>query len=166
MKPFILPVVLALFGAGAGAGAGIFFKSTTEVSEELITNPCGDAPETAATTPVEELEPGAPRDFARLNNQFIIPVVEDGRVTSLVVMSLQLEVRPGRTESVFTVEPKLRDGFLQDMFNPANIGGFSGNFTTGSNMRRLRNELLQTARRIIGDDVTDVLITDIVRQDA
>jgi len=113
-----------------------------------------------------EPDVGVAREYARLNNQFIIPVVEDGQVTALVVMSLNLEVLPGNIETVFAAEPKLRDGFLQVMFDHANIGGFSGNFTEGTTMRALRNNLLQTAQGVIGDAVTDVLIMDLVRQDS
>ena len=93
-------------------------------------------------------------------------VVSDGRVEALVVMSLNIEVVVGGQSAIFSAEPKLRDGFLQVMFDHANIGGFSGNFTAGTNMRALRNELLRVAKEISGDIVTDVLIIDIVRQDS
>jgi flagellar FliL protein len=168
MKALLLPVIFVLIGGGAGVGAGFALKSEPEDLPDLAADPCGDPPDATTTTAARPAEPapGTPRDYARLNNQFVIPIVQDGRVTSLVVMSLQIEVEQGRTASVFAAEPRLRDGFLQDMFNHANIGGFSGNFTTGTNMRRLRNDLFQTARRIVGEDVTDVLITDIVRQDS
>ncbi|MBS8271737.1 flagellar basal body-associated protein FliL, partial [Halomonas litopenaei] len=52
------------------------------------------------------------------------------------------------------------------MFDHANNGGFSGNFTTGTKMRALRNELLRVAQDISGPSVTDVLVIDLVRQDS
>lgn len=162
MKKLLLPVILAVVGTGGGIGAGIALRPEPAPLDMAAENPCGDIiPATLA-----EAEVGPAREYARLNNQFVIPVVEDGRVSAMVVMSLNLEVTPGAIADVFAAEPKLRDGFLQDMFDHANIGGFSGNFTAGTNMRALRNELLQTARSIMGSPVTDVLITDIVRQDS
>lgn len=163
MKSLILPVLLAVIGTGGGIGAGLALQhSTGDPAPDSCTGADAEQPAAAALLP----EPDAARDYARLNNQFVIPVVDDGRIAALVVMSLNVEVRPGTTAAVFAVEPKLRDGFLQIMFDHANIGGFSGNFTQNSTLRVLRNDLLQTARRIVGPDVTDVLITDIVRQDS
>ena len=61
---------------------------------------------------------------------------------------------------------KLRDAFLQVMFDHANAGGFSGSFTDGSNLILLRAALLEMAVKTLGDVISDVLINDIVRQDS
>lgn len=164
MKAIILPLILALVGTGGGIGAGIMLQPPKEELAMAAEDPCGD-PETARPAAEPASEVGPAREYARLNNQFIVPVVEQGRVAAMVVLSLNVEVLPGMTAAVFAAEPRLRDGFLQNMFDHANTGGFSGNFTQLSNMRALRGELMKTARRVLGDDVTDVLILDIVRQD-
>lgn len=166
MKAILIPAIFALVGTGAGVGAGLMLQPDAEDAEPLSSCTCSDLSEDSAMAATPEPDIGPAREYARLNNQFIIPVVEDSRVAALVVLSLNLEVVPGAVETVFAAEPKLRDGFLQDMFDHANIGGFSGNFTEGTTMRALRNNLLQTARSVIGNDVTDVLIMDIVRQDS
>lgn len=165
MKAILLPIILLLAGVGSGVGAGLVLKPQ-EVAEDPALQNCSD-PETMtqAETPAPPAETG-PREYARMNNQFVIPIVEDGLVAALVVMSLNLEVTAGSQSAIFAAEPKLRDRFLQVMFDHANIGGFSGNFTTGTNMRALRNELLRAARAVSGDQVTDVLVIDIVRQDS
>ncbi|WP_102224048.1 flagellar basal body-associated FliL family protein [Acidimangrovimonas sediminis] len=105
-------------------------------------------------------------DFVKLNNQFIIPVLEGGRVSSLVIMSLSLEVSAGGRDKVFALEPKLRDAFLRVMFDHANSGGFDGNFTSGNNMLVLRDALKEAAFKVLGPVLKDVLIIDMVRQDA
>lgn len=163
MKAFLIPVILALVGTGAGVGAGLTFRPAPADLALQDTGPCGEI-EAEPEEPAPEI--GPEREYARLNNQFVVPILSDGRVSAMVVLSLNLEVVPGSTVTVFAAEPKLRDGFLQDLFDHANIGGFSGNFTEGTNMRALRNDLLQTARSVIGETVTDVLIIDIVRQDS
>ncbi|PUB11775.1 flagellar basal body-associated FliL family protein [Yoonia sediminilitoris] len=128
--------------------------------------PCGDpAQQQTAEADSDAPEAVEETEFAKLNNQFVIPIVTDGLVSAMVVMSISLEIELGARSAVFAVEPKLRDAFLQAMFNHANIGGFSGNFTSGTKMRSLRSELLRVARDVVSGAVIDVLITDIVRQD-
>lgn len=113
----------------------------------------------------EPTDPEA-HDFVKLNNQFIVPVLEHGRVTSMVIMSLTLEVGAGGRDRVFALEPKLRDAFLRVMFDHANAGGFDGNFTSGSNMLVLRDALKEVAFKTLGPILLNVLIIDLVRQDA
>jgi hypothetical protein len=84
----------------------------------------------------------------------------------MVVLSLSLEVEAGSTEAVYQREPKLRDVFLQVLFDHANVGGFSGSFTDGSNLVVLRTSLKEAAALVLGTSVKDVLITDIARQDS
>jgi len=159
----ILPVFLALIGLGGGVGAGMALRPAPQ--EVVAINPCGDV--TAQHTVVPEPASSEPAvvDYVKMNNQFIIPVVNDGRVSALVVMSLSLEVTTGGQELIFSREPKIRDAFLQVLFDHANAGGFDGNFTNGRNMTVLRDALRETAIKILGPTVTDVLIMDVVRQD-
>lgn len=155
----LLPVLLVLVGCGAGAAAGVFLRPSAPPAEDAAT----DAPEDAEAHAKEGAEPL--HEYVKLNNQFVVPVMAEGRVSSLVVMSLSLEVTPGQVERVYEMEPKLRDAMLQVLFDHANSGGFSGSFTDGANLVLLRAALLETGVRIFGKDVTDVLIVDIVRQD-
>ena len=105
-------------------------------------------------------------EYVRLNNQFVVPVVHDAAVRSLVVMSLTVEIEAGQAELVFNREPRLRDAFLRVMFSHANAGGFDGAFTSPTALNPLRSGLRDAAYDILGDIVNDVLIVDIVRQDA
>lgn len=161
----ILPVLLALIGAGAGIGAGFL---TRPPPPQEIANPCGDPADPAAVSPPAPVELSAPAEvaFVKLNNQFVVPVVASGRVTSLVILSLSLEVPPGSNEAVFAREPKLRDAFLQVLFDHANAGGFAGNFTAGTSLTTLRRALHESAVQVLGASVSGVLIEDIVRQDS
>ncbi|PJI86117.1 hypothetical protein BC777_2475 [Yoonia maricola] len=167
MKAILIPLILLLVGTGAGVGAGLFLAPAPVEDATDETHVCpppdADMDGAVAITPVAV---GPEREYAKLNNQFIVPVVEDQRVAALVVMSLNLEVVLGGRTAVFAAEPKLRDRFLQVMFDHANNGGFSGNFTTGTKMRALRNELLRVAQEVSGSQVTDVLVIDLVRQDS
>ena len=160
----LLPIILGLIGLGAGVGGGMMLRPEPVVE---LANPCGEVAEMDThaemdTAETEELM----HDYVKMNNQFVVPVVRDGRVSSLVILSISIEVGLGDTAKVYEREPKLRDAFLQVLFDHANSGGFDGTFTGSTNMAILRKALSETARKTIGPTATDVLIADIIRQDA
>jgi len=182
MKAVLIPLVLLILGSGGGVAAAMFLFPAASADAA--------APEDDHATPVgeeehQEASPAAPADahaetsggdghggtvadgpaYVRLNNQFLIPVVEGGDIRAMVVLTLNLEVAPGQDEHVQSYEPRLRDAFLQALFDHANTGGFDGMFTASGNMRSLRNALMAEARVVLGEAITDVLILDIVRQD-
>jgi flagellar protein FliL len=170
----ILPAILAVIGLGGGVGAGYALRPAADpaAAEHPAEGekPAADAHETASpegeTAGHEKSgEEEAGPEYVKLNNQFVVPVVEKDRVAAMVVLSLSLEVEAGNTEAVYKREPKLRDALLQVLFDHANTGGFSGSFTDGSNLIVLRTSLKEAAALVLGTVVRDVLITDIARQD-
>jgi flagellar protein FliL len=134
-------------------------------AEEHAATPDAHAAEAAPAHEGEDGEHSNLPDYVKLSNQFVVPVVEDGRVAAMVILSLTLEVPPGSSEAIYSREPKLRDAFLQVLFDHANAGGFRGAFTDGANLVILRTALREVARKIMAEGVSDVLIADIVRQD-
>ena len=146
MKKLLLLLTLAILATSGGMAAGFFLR------------PSGTLGHSGHGTDL-------PSEYAKLNNQFIVPVVEEGRVTSMVVLTLSLEIAAGQSERIFAQEPKLRDAFLQVLFAHANAGGFRGSFTEPANLMPLRKALLEQAKTILDATVSDVLITDIARQD-
>lgn len=104
-------------------------------------------------------------DYVKLPNQFIVPVMEDGEVAALMLLSLSVEVPAGANDGIASIEPKLRDSFLRVLFDHANTGGFAGMFTASGAMRPLRAALLDAAAAASEGLVTDVLIVDMVRED-
>ena len=169
MKKLIAPIVLLALGTGSGIGTALYLK---EEPSELAD---GHAIECSAPAVEEVLEDAltAPdpdevvsAEYAKLENQFVVPIVTDEKISALVVMTITVEVPTGGKDIVLLTEPKLRDRFLDVLFEHANLGGFSGNFTSSSNMRALRGDLLAAARRVVGMNARDILILDIVRQDS
>ena len=185
MKGLLIPLVMALLGAGIGGGAAFALK------------PAGDAPEDPAKDDHGEKADdghggakddghggkaddghggkdghggedgygGGGSDYVRIDNQFVVPVIEEGRTRALVVMALALDVAPGMEEAVLDEEPRLRDALLRVLFDHANTGGFAGAFTRGDQIEPLRAALLERARGIVGPEVEDVLILDVARQE-
>ena len=163
---FILPLILFLVGSGAGVGAGIFLSpKPIEPPQE---DPSAETEkETSEEKPAEdEISTDGVREYVDLSNQFVIPIVQNKKISSMVVLSLSVEVTEGNTEKVYETEPRLRDAFLRALFDFSNIGGFDGAFTDNSNLDILRRSLRDTGRKTMGKDVvTDVLISEIARQD-
>lgn len=170
----LLPLALLALGIGGGAGAGLWLRPTPADAPvdvaALETDPgapCGPEPEAAQDHAASgsSSEAAAGHDYIRLANQFVVPLLDGGEVTSLVMLSLSVEVPAGQEETVGLLEPKLRDLFLQALFDHANTGGFDGLFTSQSAMRELRDALLRAAQAELGGLVTDVLVLDLVRQE-
>lgn len=156
----LLPVILAILGLLIGGGAGFFLRpAPAPLTEAQIA--AAEKKKAAAEAEVAVLP-----EFAKLQNQFVVPVMEGGKISAMVILSFSLEVETGTSADVYAVEPKLRDTFLQVLFDHANAGGFAGVYTDGANLVILREALLEAAKSSLGEKVKDVLITDLVRQDS
>ncbi len=176
----LLPLVLLLVGVGAGVGAGVFLRpapdaETAHVSEKGEHSKDDQSEDHAEEHGKDDKDEGAHDDhgdeaggseYVKLSNQFVVPIVSNEKVSALVVLALSVEVPSGETDTVYLREPKLRDSFLQVLFDHANVGGFEGNFTDAVMLDRLRTALREVAQKDLGKDIgRDVLIIEIVRQD-
>lgn len=152
----LIPVLLILLGIGGGLGAGIFLRPAPEV-QDLADS---DAPAPA--------RPGVPAGIelgvVEIPNQFMVPLIVDDRIATVIVITLAMEIDEAQRAQVTTNLPRLRDAMLQIMFDHANSGGFEGVFTANSTLASLRSALLEAGQKILGRDVVlGVLITDIAR---
>jgi hypothetical protein len=162
----LLPIILLLVGTGGGIGAGLFLMPAPDAHLQDADYSSGDS----GSAPMmddrgNEIDPEA-TEFLRMSNQFVIPVVKKDAVSALVVVSLILETSVGVGEKIYAREPKLRDVFLRVLFDHANMGGFQGAFTNAETLDLLRAALRRVAQKELGDDIVDVLIVDILRQDS
>ena len=188
----ILPILMLLIGTGAGIGAGLaLMPAEPEPAEMADAGAEGDAHSEEGDAHGDEKaqdhgkdhggkdshgsksgshaggheEGPAEPDYIKLNNQFVVPVVGGDRVEALVVISLSIEAEAALREAIYSREPKIRDAFLQVLFDHSNMGGFQGAFTRSNNLDVLRTALTEVAQREFGSDVHNVLIIDIARQD-
>jgi flagellar protein FliL len=154
MKKLALPLILGLVGLAIGAGAGWTLR------------PAPVAEGVAETEAPAYAPPPANLDTLSMPNHFVVPVLAEGRVRSMVVLTLALELAEGHGVSLARHEPRLRSVFLQVLFDHANRGGFEGVFTSGEALITLRRALRDAARAELGADLHDVLITEILRQES
>jgi flagellar FliL protein len=168
----LIPIIIILVFAGAGVAAGLMLKPDEEMAIAEM-GPCGDDPNThdkgddkiALISEKPNPASNVTYDYVKLNNQFIVPMIKGDVVRSVAIVALSIEVKAGTSDKVYSVEPRLRDSFLQALFDHASLGGFDGDFATTENLLRMRRSLKQSAVAVLGDLVNDVLVTDIARQD-
>lgn len=147
----LLPVILILLGLAGGIGAGFALRPAPEIDAEE---------EIALPVRIDADMLG----LFEFPNQFLVPIMTDQRITSVIVINLALEIAEVERDAVMRNAPRLRDRILQVMFDHANTGGFHGVFTANNNMTVLRRNILEAAQMVLGPDVVvGVLITDILR---
>ncbi len=162
----LVPLVMLLIGTGAGVGAGLYLRPA-EVAEAPIQEKADtDATEKKTASESSGDIPIAGKEYVKLSNQFVVPIVKKDRISSMIVMTLSVETSEGRGQDVYDVEPKIRDAFLEVLFDHATIGGFDGAFLDNDNLNVVRGELKKAALKNFGPDlISDVLIFEIARQD-
>jgi hypothetical protein len=166
----LIPIVFLSVGLGVGIGAGIVLAPAeapggTSGSKEVHKETKGseETKSKPKKSPKKDGEGGF--EYLKMTKQFVVPVVEDDKIAAMVTLTLSLEADPAITEAFYSIEPKLRDAFLQVIFDHANTGGFNGTFTESVNLSVLRKALLEVARKDLGRNVSQVLIMSINRQD-
>ena len=171
MNPVVAVIAPGMMGAAVGkrlveTGRGVRVHKTVTETVVRIDEPLMQQDLEIEHVPVNAWVEGKAPVQRHEGDTLVVPVLEDGRVVSMVILSLSIEIPPGAAEQVYAREPKLRDVFLQVLFDHANAGGFRGSFTDGANMVILRRALHEAARTVLGESALDVLITEIVRQDS
>lgn len=103
--------------------------------------------------------------FMKFSRQFVVPVVSRDNVSALVIIDINLELDPSATENAYSREPKLRDALLKTLLQLSNEGAFGKGILEEENLTEVRTRLLGSVQKILNDDVVDVLILNVARQD-
>lgn len=109
----------------------------------------------------------APRDgyyYYDFGRQFVVPVMQNGKVGALVILDINLELDQGDADGMFSMEPKFRDALMRELLALSNEGLFTGQMTDPDRYETIQKSLLRAARTV-KDEVRNVLILDIARQD-
>ena len=152
MKNTIILIIILL--AGLATGIALFFQFN--VSGETQTGSGSEYKDYSAPEDIETV---------KLDKQFIVPVIKDGTVASLVIASIALEVEAGLREEIFRTEARLRSALLATFFEHSNAGTFSDNFIESRKLVPLVRSLGETSKSIFGEKVKRIFLTEISRQD-
>jgi len=110
-------------------------------------------------------EGGDAAGYMKFSRQFIVPVIRRDNSNALLVIDINLEMVPDATERAYSREPKIRDALLSTLLALSNEGAFENNLLADENVTQIRARLLEAAQAVQGEDVLDVLILSIARQD-
>jgi hypothetical protein len=162
MIKFVLPVLSLIVGLGGGGAAAIMMGPAASEQHGAGVDHSGTAEQDSAT---HDGEDDGPTEIVKLPNQFVVPVIVNKSVRSMVILTVALEVEQGQADFVRTLEPKLRDTFLDELFNLAAMGGFRDELISRKTLEIVRAALSQRARDVLRQKAVAVLITDMARQD-
>ncbi|GJL92830.1 hypothetical protein [Hyphococcus sp.] len=161
----LLPVIIILVAAIVGGGGGFFAKSQTGKSANSEDQGEADSGHGKKEKKKKgghgaEEEVGA-TSFMKFSRQFVVPVVERGKPKSMVILDINLEVDNTLNESVYTLEPRLRDAFLSRLLALSSQGMLPQLLEDVDKLEATKAALLETSREIIGDAALSILILDI-----
>ncbi|MBI1393850.1 MAG: flagellar basal body-associated protein FliL [Alphaproteobacteria bacterium] len=183
--PKLFAIVLVLIGAIGGAAGGYFVKQSGgsakahagEATNKSSADAHSDQGHKQAKQPKDDGHGGKSDgeaasygfnnglNYFKFSRQFVVPIIVDDGVKSLVLLDLNLEMDASAAESFYVREPKLRDALMNELLDIANQGRFNGVLTDRRNLELIRVDLLNTMHDVEGESVHDVLILDIMRQD-
>lgn len=161
----LVSMIVVAAGLAGGIATGLWLRPPPVPCEMTSDPDCAEEAKKKDAAAQERRHADTPPEFVELNRQFVVPLLREGRVAALVITSLAAEVDAGMSEAVHTLEPKLRDAFLQVLFVHAHSGGFDGDFTAQRSLEDLKARLMEQAEGIVGPGLRNVLVTEIVRQD-
>ncbi len=113
----------------------------------------------------KDKDSGESTGFMKFSRQFVVPVVSRNNVSALVILDINLELDPSATENAYSREPKVRDALLKTLLQLSNEDAFGGSLLEQENLAQIRARLLTSAKTVLGEDVVDVLILNVARQD-
>jgi len=183
MKSIISAVIIAVFIIIGGVG-GHFLKTMGQDSGETADLSSGsdekptksadggeaksDAPGADATAKKKGMEDYTGTGdvfYYNFTREFVVPILRQKRVESLVIIQLSLEADVDLSRNLFTMEPKLRDNIMSTLIELSNDGDTLVNLTEVEHYETIRAMVLMNLEDVIADGLHNVLILDIAKQD-
>ncbi|MEL7041469.1 MAG: flagellar basal body-associated FliL family protein [Pseudomonadota bacterium] len=177
MKMIITSVVAVVFVA-VGSFAGVMLRSPSSAAaspSDSAEAGAGDTAEKAAKDDDRDAKAdkksgdydaasGATAYF-KFSREFVVPLMKNGQVTSLVILHITLETDSSTSEDLFSEEPKLRDNIMTTLITLSNDGRTLVQPTDVNNYETIRSVILMNLRDSISDGIKNVLIVDMAKQD-
>ncbi len=175
----LITAFVAIVCIVAGGVGGHFLRSSGAAPDAAVAEPSteGEVSDAAAAAP--EATPsnsgagrmsGSGRDAAalsyfRFSREFIVPLIDNGRVSSLVILNINLEVDEAASQTLFSMEPALRDNIMTTLITLSNDGRTFESISSIENYESLRAMILMNLKKSVPTGINNVLILDMARQD-
>jgi flagellar basal body-associated protein FliL len=103
--------------------------------------------------------------YYKFTREFVVPIIRNGRVSSLVILNLNLEADASMGRKLYDMEPKLRDNIMTTLITLSNDGTTFESMTSVKNYESIRSLVLQNLGSVVKEGITNVLIVDLAKQD-
>ncbi|MEM6410077.1 MAG: hypothetical protein AAF683_00920 [Pseudomonadota bacterium] len=103
-------------------------------------------------------------EYFSFSREFVVPLMNNGAVESLVLLNLNLEVTPNTSSELFSIEPKLRDNVMSTLITLSNDGITLAEPTRVDSYETIRSLVLANLKDSVSEDIQNVLIVDIAKQ--
>jgi len=103
--------------------------------------------------------------YFKFTREFIVPLMHDRKVESLVILNINLEADSSVSQKLFSMEPKIRDNIMTTLIELSNDGQTFDNITDVESYETLRAMILLNLQKVVTSGIQNVLIVDIAQQD-
>ena len=104
-------------------------------------------------------------EYYKFSREFVVPVMRNDQVKSLVILHINLEADSSTVEDLFSEEPKLRDNIMTTLIGLSNDGRTLEEPTQIDNYELIRSMVLMNLKDSVSDGIKNVLIVDMAKQD-
>ncbi len=91
--------------------------------------------------------------------------MHDSKVTSLVILNINLEADSSISQKLFSMEPKVRDNIMTTLIELSNDDQTFENMTNVESYETIRAMVLLNLQKVMPSGIRNVLIVDIAQQD-
>lgn len=103
--------------------------------------------------------------YFKFTREFVVPIIRNGRVHSLVILNLNLEAEGDIASDLQSKEPKLRDNIMTSLITLSNDGTTFESVTSVENYELIRSTVLANLKSVMSTGINNVLIVDMAKQD-
>lgn len=177
----ILPALIAGLCITAGGAAGFYLKGTSGAPEEKAHDTGGEAhkePKAAKHDGKKDAHgksaskkgghgtaDSAEPSYYKFSREFVVPIIGEERVQSLVILNLNLQIDSKVSDELFSKEPVLRDNIMTTLIKLSNNDEIFNGLNNVENYETMRSMILRNLRDSVSEGIQNVLILDMARQD-
>ena len=110
-------------------------------------------------------EASADIQYFTFSREFVVPIMANQRVDSLVILNINLEAQSSVMEKLFSVKPKLRDNIMTTLVSLSNDGQTLVEPTSVDSYETIRSVILMNLNSVVATGIENVLIMDLAKQD-